>query len=187
MHTHSGPGGRIVPDQGSPDNDTGPEAVWNRDHGSLAADNSDPASVRDQGSPNGDPDMHDHDYGALADDDSDSVGVQDQGSPDGNPGPEDAHDEVHGSLAADDDDEFRPPDWECFPTPNVVVADKIGWLQSLMERPDSAQYRKNLQAANETVRLGVSFTAYQVIADGKLINGDEWRPHMGPFFMPCPS
>ena len=114
------------------------------------------------------------------DDDPDSVGAQDQGSPDGNPGPEDAQDEVHGSLAASDDD-FRPPDWVCFSTPSVGA---IGWLQSLMDGPDNAQHRKNLQAAIEMVRSGVSFTAYQVVADGKLINGDEWRPHMGPFFVP---
>lgn len=131
-----------------------------------------------QGGPGGcfdDPDTQEHDHGAPADNGPDTVGAQNQSSPDGGPGPGDEQ---------DDDDVFRPPDLVCVATPGVVVLDKIGWLQSLIEGTDDAQHRKNLQAAIDMVRSGVSFAAYQVIADGQLINGDEWRPQMGPFFVP---
>lgn len=103
------------------------------------------------------------------------MGAQDQNSPNGGPGPGDVQ---------DDDDVFRPPDRACVATPKVVVLDKIGWLRSPIEVSDDAQHRKNLQAGIDMVRSGVSFAAYQVIADGQLINGDEWRPQMGPFFVP---
>ena len=123
-----------------------------------------------------DPDTQEHDHGAPADNGPDTVGAQDQSSLDGGLGPGDVQD--------DDDDDFRPPDWVCVATPKVVILDKIGWLQSLIEGTDDVQHHKNLQAAIDMVRSGVSFTAYQVIADGQLINSDEWRPHMGPFFVP---
>ena len=121
------------------------------------------------------PDTQEHDHGAPADNGPDTVGAQDQSSPDGGPDPGDVQ---------DDDDVFQPPYRVCVARPKVVILDKIGWLQSLIEGCDDVQHRKNLQAAIDTVRSGVSFAAYQVIADGQLINGDEWRPQMGPFFVP---
>ena len=54
----------------------------------------------------------------------------------------------------------------------------------MLEYITGASDRKNVEAATEPLRSGVTIRAGQVVSDGKLIDGQDWRPALGRFFTP---
>ena len=137
----------------------------------------------DQGSPNSDSGpVHVAAHDGSANDDSGPARVAAQ-HPSGNSGLVVAHSHTSHAPLSDASD-YRPSDFVFFSTPRMVISDKTGWLQSLLEQCDNPQHRKNLEATIELVRSGAVITSYQVVADGKLMNSEDWRPLMGPFFSP---
>ena len=83
-----------------------------------------------------------------------------------------------------DASELRKSDYVCHPTPAVVIRDPIHRLQLMLAHITNASDRKNVGAAIELLRSGVTIRAGQVISDGKLIDEQDWRPEMGRFFTP---
>ena len=83
-----------------------------------------------------------------------------------------------------DASEPQKSDYVCHPTPAVVIRNPIRRLQLMLEHITDASDRRNVVAAIELLRSGVAIRAGQVISDGKLINGQDWRPEMGRFFTP---
>ena len=54
----------------------------------------------------------------------------------------------------------------------------------MLEYITDASDRKNIEASIELLSSRVTIRAGQVVSDGKLIDGQDWRLAMGRFFTP---
>ncbi|KAF8243697.1 hypothetical protein K440DRAFT_636892 [Wilcoxina mikolae CBS 423.85] len=81
------------------------------------------------------------------------------------------HDDAQ-DLSSVADQDHRPSDYVFDFVPPVIVRDPI-------------VHQKNLQATIAIMRTGGEILDGQVIADGKLIRFEDWKPEMEPFYTPA--
>ncbi|KAF8251316.1 hypothetical protein K440DRAFT_81019 [Wilcoxina mikolae CBS 423.85] len=104
---------------------------------------------------------------------------------------QDAHDAQELSSGADQDlgsvsdQDHRPSDYVFDFVSPVVVRDPIGRLVKMLENTADPVHQKNLRATIAIMRAGGEILDGQIIADGKLIRFEDWKPEMGPFYTPA--
>lgn len=63
-----------------------------------------------------------------------------------------------------------------------IDTDPIGTLENMLRETTDPAQQKNIQVAIKILKAGADILYGEVIADSKLVKGEEWKPVVGPFF-----